>query len=31
VVLILDMAGLFEGRRLGLMPGRSEPAQLRAQ
>jgi two-component system chemotaxis sensor kinase CheA len=31
VVLILDVAGLFEGRRLGLMQGRSEPAQLRAQ
>jgi two-component system, chemotaxis family, sensor kinase CheA len=31
VVLILDVAGLFEGRRLGLTPGRSEPAQLQAR
>ena len=31
VVLILDVAALFEGRRHGLLPGRSEPAQLRAQ
>jgi len=30
VVLILDVAALFEGRRHGLLPGRSEPAQLRA-
>jgi two-component system chemotaxis sensor kinase CheA len=31
VVLILDVAALFEGRRHGLLPGRSASAQLRAQ
>jgi two-component system chemotaxis sensor kinase CheA len=30
VVLILDVAALFEGRRHGLLQGRSESAQLRA-